>query len=203
MKNIQFWICIFYFLAGTEISEEQLRILLTLSQLESLDIKMLKSFYPIEMPEMMNLSKFKLEYDFEFFDIASFCQALKKMPKLKDLEVNDVSSKYEFHTNDISLKLVQQIVSMAASQNKDILILKKSWGGEISDKWKVERKTAESDEASQSLNLTVSFDYKKPFLSKLQAFVGKDVKSHDFLILESTPDSEDDSEEDSFNWGED
>lgn len=122
-----------------KISEKQLRILLTLPQLESLEIKLMSSFQRIEMPEMENLSKLKLEYEHMSFNIASFCQVLKKMPKLKDLEVKinryaAVTKFGPYATNSEPLKLVNQIVSMAASQNKDIMIFKRSWEGKISDK---------------------------------------------------------------------
>lgn len=104
-----------------EVTDEQVRTLLTLPHLENLFICKVTSFRSIELPEMLDLTRLTVGFDSAKFDLAKFCSVLRKLPKLEYLSLKAECSNWYYNYDEIS-KIVCQVLLVAVSQNKDVLV---------------------------------------------------------------------------------
>lgn len=182
-------LCFSYFSVGTRISESELRTLLTLPKLESLDVETVSSFHTMELPEPLNLSQLRMKYDFVFLNVENFCEALKKMPKLENLEMNvDVEAFLEYYQvfdGDEIFELVCEILCVVASQKKDVVV-KHSFPAQNSrqKKLRISNKSESFGQENQILNFKVLFNEENFFLECIKAFVETNLGSYYAVIDE-------------------
>lgn len=165
------------------ILEKQLYNLLTLPNLENLDVASVASFQSLEIPELMNLTKLTVTYNCAKFDIKSFCNVLKKMPKLKVLglriDPESLLDHPDFVTHDHTLNLVCEIAIVTSSQNKHIFINQNHIGSSSFKVLKIERKNEDlSDKEIETLNVTVVIENENDFFEDVKVFVRNKLKSY-------------------------
>lgn len=168
--------------------KKHISILLTLPHLESLDVETVSSFPSVELPELKNLSRLKVTYDLQNCIVASFCDALKKMPKLKDLEMTITEARYIKSGSQSSksavLELVCKVAIEAASQNKEIVVWENKSYDVVCKKWIIAKQNAAtSDMESQTLNLTIRFTFYEGFLENLRTFVLNNLEGYHVVVM--------------------
>lgn len=144
----------------------------------------------MELLEVPNLTELKLTYNNVKFDHTTFCNLLRKMPKLENLvmkrsyEYRGPSSEIE---NEENLKLLSHVAIVAASQNIDIIFqhYQISYDREWT-KWKIERKIAESEAnlPIRTLNLVIWIDWEHGLVTQLKKFLDNNLQSHHLITLE-------------------
>lgn len=137
-----------------------------------------------------------MEYEWRNFDVTSFCDNFKKMPKLKNLEMTTVETYANEHEryyresrfNHSILELVCKVATEAASQSKEIVVWDKN-NGKVVPKWKIARqKATTSDMGIHTLKLKVSFAsdlryVEKDILERLKTFVQNDLKGYHVVTM--------------------
>lgn len=162
-----------------QITEKQICILPSLPHLDDLLLVEVIRFPSIELSEMLNLTELAMNCDLAKFDITSFCNALRKMPKLGVLGMGCDSNMNERS----QFELICQVLIVAVSQNKDVLVSNSHYPCNI-EEWKIARKNAESiDMAIQTLNLRVRIKSEENFSEHTKTFVRNHLKSHEVKIL--------------------
>lgn len=166
------------------ITEKEFRTLMTMPHLESLIVHTVKRFREVELPDAINLSYLELEYDFKKTDIASLCQAMKKMLKLKTVYLWSIlSGDGSWCTDANVLKLFIQVAIMISSQNKDLVLLKNRLNKNV-EKLKIARTNGvSSDTANETLNLAVRFEDEASFLEQVKVFVRNNLDNYHVITL--------------------
>lgn len=102
-----------------DIKEESLLKIVSLPNLESLDIRLGVAYPNIELPEMNHMSDFRiLILDLDPFFPGFFEEAVNKMKLLENLTIT-----FRFNPSEIViLDIVRKVAEVAISQGKDILI---------------------------------------------------------------------------------
>lgn len=160
---------------GTHITGEKFCDLLALPRLERLAVDSLSNLHSADMllPEKSTLTELELKYNRDKLDVSSFCEALKKMPKLRNLRIKG--------NIEETLELVWQVMIVAVSQNKDV-ILEQLWNRENSQKWKITRKNSASSDM-KTLNIALSTAFEPMFFENVKTFVRNNLESHQVVVL--------------------
>lgn len=171
------------------VNAKQLQTLLTEFRLEKLTINRVTNCQSVELPETINLSELKMKYNIDKLNVTNFCNALKKMPKLRSLEMKmDTEAYYDtFQTGYLeeaeTLNLVCEVATVAAFHNKDVVV------EEISDrkkfkKLKILRKGAASrgTKIEETLKVAIKFRNNTNFVEDMKTFVQDNLTSYDFVV---------------------
>lgn len=143
-----------------------------LPKLETLELKSVTGFGSMELPEMTNLTKYKIEFSrLSTVEITHLCSVVTKMPKLASLEISGLN-------RNQTLKLACEAIIAAASQKKDVVVSKHD---RDYSKLKIE---GQNDEQYGILNLMISENNEKTYFESLKEFVQKKVQSHRAFIFE-------------------
>lgn len=153
-----------------QITGKQICSLLSLPHLDQLYLLDVLKFRSIELSKMSNLTKLSMVYERATFDITIFCNFLRKMPKLKLLQLlaRPYNEQFEF-------ELVCQVI-VAVSRNKDVLVLSNRMCFNGFDKWKIARNNAESFETT-TLNIQFCF-VAENFSNDIQNFVRNNLEGY-------------------------
>lgn len=109
--------------------------------------------------------------DWEKFEIRNYCNALRKMPKLDLLDMTA-----SIRNDQREVELICQVILVAVSQNKDVLVLDLRRSG----KWKIKRKNAEYlDGATLQLELYITTE---TFSQDIKTFVRNNAEN--YIVLE-------------------
>lgn len=153
-----------------QFTDNHICTLLSLPHLYDLHLDKVLSFRSTELSKMSNLTKLSMVYDWDKFDIKNFCKALRKMPKLELLEMRAYGSEQS------ELNLVCEVILVAVSQNKNVIVSKQSGSWDL----KIERKNAESlDAATLKLKLHITAE---TFSNDIKTFVKNEVES--YIVVE-------------------
>lgn len=168
---------------GIQMTEKHVCTLLKLPHLESLAVYTEDlSFQSIELPEMINLSDLELKIgSFEKFNVTSFCDLLKKMPKLTNLRIHSADRHHtsELHTSE----LLCEVVKVAALQNKNIVI-------KVNNYWRdlqtltITRKHVNSSDTVKTLNIKSLFSDSTFLLERAEAFVRYNLYDYSAVVVE-------------------
>lgn len=168
-----------------------LRPVFWLPHLENLAISYAENFGPMELPEIMNLSKWNLHVpSLMNFDISSFCDMIKKMPKLNVLDINfNFGARCGFEVNSMILQLVIEVTKVAVSHGKDVILKRNRSFQQKGKNLKIFRKTDDSsDKDIEIFQFGLRFFEEKRIrtmlVKKVQTFVQNELKSHDVIIVE-------------------
>lgn len=130
-----------------------------------------------------------LKYDCAKTDITSLCNALRRMPKLKNLvlRIDDLAESIPFEPRYYDaevMKLFIQVAVFIASQKKDLVVLENEGFVQNSEIFKVMRTTDGSPNIErETLNLTVSLEDVGEFLDKVQDFVRNELDNYHVIVL--------------------
>lgn len=166
---------------------EQFAKLLTLPNLKRLDVNSVLSFRPVELPEMTNLTELKIDYYWENSDIPTFCNLLRKMPKLDNLKMSSLEmrrSSMSRHNGMVS-DLLCQIAHVAAFQNRDVIVKNSEDRTDFYYReWKIERRNAESEANQQARIFNFVHTYgDNPDLGISQIFVKNVMRNFRLVTL--------------------
>lgn len=165
------------FLAGIKIPGELLTTLLSLPCLESFQVHLFSNFDPTDLPEMNHLTELTVTCFMKNFDYSSFCEVLKKMPNMKMLRVKIIWNDQD------TLELVCQVLIVAASQNKDV-ILENLLGPKNQQKLKIVRKDAAPfDTQIKTLNFAVTMHNDAKFYENVKSFLSNNLQSYNVVPL--------------------
>lgn len=170
------------------IGPRELQTLLTLPSLKSLDIALVSIPHSVDLPKTINLSHLRMELNYPRFNVESICSALKKMPKLKILELRvDVNFHSNSHFNldrdDDMLHLVCKVLVAEASQAK-LIVVKQMLTYRKSVTLKIVRKNhLNFNVEDRTLNL-VLFANKTSFIERVKAFAEEKLHSHHAVLVE-------------------
>lgn len=165
-----------------KINKTKLHSLLSISNLEKLDVRSAAGFGTKALPELSNLTDCSVYFSSSTaVTMTGLCSAIKKMPKLLKLKVDGLSEKQ-------TLKLVCEAAVVAASQDKEVIINKLTHETSY-EKLKIARKEASQGAASssqiQTLNLLITDYNKLTFFKDVKAFVEKKMKQHNAFVFEN------------------
>lgn len=96
--------------------------LLTLPCLKILNLDCASDFRTIVLPEITNLTQFRMEYSFENLNVTTFCNVLKMMPELEFLEMSPDCSSLLKLRKDETLRLICGLATVAMTQGKDFIV---------------------------------------------------------------------------------
>lgn len=170
---------LFAFLEKFKINQRALHSLMLLRDLEILEVISVTGFDSMEVPEMMNLTKFKISFSrLSAYDqrlmITHLCNAVEKMPKLESLEIDGLDEEQ-------TLKLTCHAITVAASHKKDVVV-----NGVEEDRGCSKLRIEEqSGVKSQTLELKILKHDEKTYFENLKAFVEKELKSHQAFVFEN------------------
>lgn len=171
------------------ITEKEFRTLMTMPDLESLVVHSVESYRAIELPHAMNLSHLELEYDHAKTDIISLCDAVRKMPKLKNLVLTNVCYTVNertgsWYNNAEVWKVFIQVAFLISSQKKNLVLLQNSGFGRDSEQFKITRTNDKCSETEkETLNLAVSFGDEATFFEQVKVFVRENLENYSVIML--------------------
>lgn len=164
---------------------------MSLPKLENLEVENVSGFGAMNLPEMSNLSKCIISFsDPSTINMTGLCKAVKKMPKLLNLDIDGLSEQQ-------TLKLVCEAAVVATSQWKDVEV-RKGKRDKGSGKLKITRKNGgktagPSHAQDQTLILQITDYDKKTFFDNVKAFVVKKMKQCEAFLLDEEVDSSDEN----------
>lgn len=149
-------------------------------------MNLVSNFHAADLPEMVHLTELILSFSCENPDTSSFCNVLRKMPNLKELELTideNIRKEGRDYNDEETVKLVRQVAIVAASQNKKV-VLKNPYKNRYSTELRIERKNgASSDKEIETLNLVVSIYDDAKFHDNIKTFLRNNLESHDLVVL--------------------
>lgn len=144
----------------------------------------------MELPEPLNLSQLRMNYNSYFFDYNNFCVALKKLPKLENLELNaDVEQFLDDHYC-LRLcgvfKIVCDILCVVATQKKDVVVKHSSPNSDYKHELRITNKSESFVRENRMLNLMVFFeDLDQNLFKSVKGFVESNLQSYYAVIDKS------------------
>lgn len=160
-----------------------LHSLMSLPNLQDLDVDSVSGFSSSVLPEMKNLTNCRIYFCGSLFKTSSICNAVKKMPKLLNLIIDNGAG-------DQTFRITCAAIVAAVAQKKDVIITKQYLDMEVykGQRLKITRKNYQKasdldDEQRQALTMMISSQY-ETYFDDVSEFVNKNVEHHQAFIIE-------------------